>query len=304
MQKFDLTDLDFRALKTLRLVYDLGSFTRAAELLGQNQSTVSYTIERLRGVFGDVLFVRQGRGVAPTARCDEIVAGVRAILDQVTALAEPPDFDPLRTEADVILSCNHYERAVILPAVLRHLRREAPGIRLKILQSRTDGHQQLRRGECDLLLSPVHGAGKQAFRRLVLEDGYVCIADPDNPVCGGTLTADAYAAARHVLISYEGAWKPGYLELAEAQGVTAEVIVDLPSSGELGRLIAGTDLVATVPRLLAATLGDAVARLPAPFDSRLKVYQYWTTRTNLSPIHRWFRDLVSEEARKIARAGR
>lgn len=301
MENFDLNNLDFRSLKLLKLVHDLGSFTLAAERLGQNQSTVSYAIERLRTIFNDPLFVKQGRRVAPTIRCEEIVSGVESILDQLIALAEPAEFDPMRTEADIALSCNHYERAVVLPAILRRIRRDAPGIRLRILQAKTGGHQQLRQGECDLLLSPVQGDGEQLFRRLLLEDQYICVTDPDNPLCKKPLTTATYAAARHVFISYEGAWRPGYRELAEAQGVTAEVMLDLPSSGEIGRLVKGTDLVATIPRFLAASFGEELAMLTGPFDSELFVYQYWTARTNLSPAHRWFRDMVAEEARQIAR---
>lgn len=40
MKKFDLNELDFRTLRTLKLVHDLGSFTAAAERLSQNQSTI------------------------------------------------------------------------------------------------------------------------------------------------------------------------------------------------------------------------------------------------------------------------
>ena len=38
--------IDFAALRTMRVVFDQTSFSKAAELLGVNQSTISYTIDR------------------------------------------------------------------------------------------------------------------------------------------------------------------------------------------------------------------------------------------------------------------
>ena len=53
-----LRGVDFRALETLQLVYRRMSFTAAAAELNIKQSSVSYTIDRLRKAFSDQLFVR------------------------------------------------------------------------------------------------------------------------------------------------------------------------------------------------------------------------------------------------------
>jgi DNA-binding transcriptional LysR family regulator len=111
----DPMGVDFAALRVLRLVHDYGSFSRTAEVLGLNQSSVSYTIDRLRRAFGDPLFVRQGAGVVPTDRCEEIVREAARMLDEFLALSTPRAFDPARAAATVTLSCNYYERATLVP---------------------------------------------------------------------------------------------------------------------------------------------------------------------------------------------
>ncbi len=50
-------------LKTLVLIADLGSVTRAARALGISQSAVSAQIRRLESLAAGVVFVKQGRGV-------------------------------------------------------------------------------------------------------------------------------------------------------------------------------------------------------------------------------------------------
>jgi DNA-binding transcriptional LysR family regulator len=80
------------------------------------------------------------------------------------------------------------------------------------------------------------------------------------------------------------------------------MIVDLPSSGEIGRLVEASDLVATVTNLLAHSFQQHFVIQPGPFDSRVRVYQYWTTRTHRSRMHRRLCDLMAEEAKVASQA--
>src|SRR5882672_1304506 len=89
-----LDPVDIGALRTLVLVYDLQSFSAAAERLNVNQSTISYTVERLRDAFQDPLFVRQGNGVTATERCAVLVDWARETIGQIEGLASPAEFDP------------------------------------------------------------------------------------------------------------------------------------------------------------------------------------------------------------------
>ena len=101
MKQPSLLAMDFAALRTLRLLYENRSFTETAEVLGVNQSAVSYTIEKLRRAFSDPLFFRQGGRVVPTERCGIIVTSVMRMLDEIEALATPVSFDPAAAEQTV-----------------------------------------------------------------------------------------------------------------------------------------------------------------------------------------------------------
>ena len=152
MENIDYSALSFKSLKTLKLIYELGSLTAAAIELGQNQPTVSYTLDQLRVTLQDPLFVRSGRGVAPTRRCHQIMPEVDSLLRGMAELLQPEDFDPADAKLDVTLSCNQYELQVIVPTLVQRLNTLAPNIRMTFIQSQVNGHQQLQRGQCDLLL--------------------------------------------------------------------------------------------------------------------------------------------------------
>lgn len=296
MEQQDLLKVDFAALRTLQYVHDLGSFSKAADRLGQNQSTVSYTIARLRDVFDDPLFVRQGNGVAATERCSDLVAHAAKFLEEFQGVARRQSFDPASAKGLVTLSCNHYERVTILPRVIRHMRRLAPGIRLRVLSSSAVGEEQLRHGECDILLGPVQITGEHMYKRKICTDRYVCVMDRGNPLNGDGFDFDAYQSANHAVVTYVGDWQPFYLDALKARGGMIRKMVELSEYGDLEGYIASTDLVATVPGQIAEMFSDRIAKVPLPFDVPLEIDLYWTMRTHRSAMQQWVRDLIAAEA--------
>ncbi len=299
MEKSDYSNIDFKALEVLKLVFDLGSLSAAAAKLGHNQSSVSYTIDRLRAAFGDPLFVRAGRGVDPTLRCREIISGVEEMLDQMAELARSPDFDPALSEDVITISCNHFERSVLLPPLIRRIQSEAPGMKLMILQSMVQGHGQLNRGECDIFLSPIQASFENLYQQKLLEDKYVIVADADNSMIGNTLSLEQYGRCKHVAVTYEGGWRALYSDEIEAKGVVLDVVVEMPSSGDLHRTIVGTGLILTLPSILGRLLPGNFKVLPSPFETGVSLYQFWNNRTHHSPAHRWVRNIIAEIGKEV-----
>lgn len=289
--------LDFEALRTMKLIVELGSFTAAAERLDVKQSTVSYRIDRLRRVLSDPLFVREGVGVRPTERCLDAAARAERLFEAAEALLEGGRFDPARATGEVSLACNVYERALLLPGLMRRLRARAAGLRLAVHPSLSSGAQRLRDGGCDILLSPTL-ADHDAFDAvLLLEDSYVAAMDPANPLAAAPLTGPAYEAAAHVLVDYGGGWRSPYLEAAAAAGLTLRPSLIVPSPGELTALLAGTDLVATIPGRFAARFDPGrIAVRPPPFAAGIAIHAYTTPWARTSGRIGWLREQIAEVA--------
>lgn len=286
--------VDFAALRTLRLVHGYQSFSRAAESLNTGQSTVSYAIERLRVVFGDPLFVRQGGKIVPTQRCNEIVEVTTRMFDEFSSLAEPPAFDPCKVDATISLSCNYYERTTMIPEMMRRLRKIAPGLKINILPSTIRGKEQLDRGESDILIGPMTMTGGNIYRRHLIRDHYVCVMGRENPLCHVDLSAEVYLAAPHIVVNYGGGWKSKYLHEIEAGGEVLNTIMWVPSPAALPALLDGTDLVSTIPLRVAKTFGSRVHYTKIPFQGTLDIDLAWTGRTHKSPMHKWFRSELAK----------
>jgi DNA-binding transcriptional LysR family regulator len=295
-----LDPVDFGALRTLVLVYDLRSFSAAAERLDVNQSTISYTIERLRGAFRDPLFVRQGNGVTATERCAALVRWARETLGEIEGLASPSEFDPAVAEGTVTISCNHHERQTLFPQFSIRFRTASPRARLVVLDAAGHGNVHLKQNECDIVIGPVGIVGDNFYRRHILTDHYVCVMDRANSLASGRVTLSAYCKAEHVFVTHNGEWQPLYIDVLKAKGIVLEPAVTLPSHDCLERIIPGTRLIAAIPHHLARAMRGGLHIAPLPFRVPISIDMYWSARTAKSGLHKWARGLLAEVAKESA----
>ncbi|MGF6995847.1 DNA-binding transcriptional LysR family regulator [Paraburkholderia sp. GAS32] len=82
MNQIDIVEMDLNLLKVFEALYEEGGAGRAAVRLDLTQSAVSSALRRLRGVYREPLFTRTGRGLAPTARADELKPVITEALDR------------------------------------------------------------------------------------------------------------------------------------------------------------------------------------------------------------------------------
>ncbi|MBC7184621.1 MAG: LysR family transcriptional regulator, partial [Marinobacter sp.] len=179
MNPIDTLNLDFRSLSTFLAVLDEGSVSRAAVRLGVTQSAVSHTLERLRQALGDPLFVKSGRGIVPTQYALQAGPHVRQILDDLQSLSSGPPFSPATAEFSFTIAANDYQRDLLLPGLVRTLRKEAPGISLQVIPSGIPRADLLRKDVCDLVISPHAPEATDIMQRGLMADRMVVFYDPE-----------------------------------------------------------------------------------------------------------------------------
>lgn len=297
MKREALKRVDFGALETLRQVFRHRSFSAAAEALALKQSSVSYTIARLRTAFDDPLFVRQGNAISPTERCIQIVAAAEELLERFEHLALPTAFDPSTARASVTLSATYLARLVLIPGLIRELRREAPGISVQMISGYDDAGAHLLSGQADLALSPVDIAASGVSATRLFEEPYVCLVAEGSPLAEGEMTLTRYAAADHLVINYGQKWQPPFNALLKAQDIALRVAVSTPNPEDVRNILPGTDLLVTMPRRIAAQFRDGLELRPCPISASAQLMLYWPARLQASPLHQWLRAKLTRLAR-------
>lgn len=295
--KANPTSIDFAALDTLRLVHEMKSFTAAAEKLNVNQSAISYTIAKLRACFHDPLFVREGGRQVATDRCEELLAKSRQMLGMLDEMVQPEVFDPESSDLNVTIACNYYERILWIPKIIAEIRRQAPNMAVRVVNALGDGHLRLLNREADVLVAPFMRMDSGFHSQRLYAEEYVCLMDPTHPLAGRALTVNEYLNLQHVLIDYGGSWKSTYLHELEAAGHTLVPAVTAPSPAGLAALLAGSDLVATIPRRLGEKNMDSLVVCECPFKGNFDLSLVWAAHTNASAMHRWLRKTILDVCR-------
>ena len=243
MNSIDTLNLDTRSLSTFLTVLDEGSVSRAAIRLGVSQSAVSHTLDRLRQSLGDPLFVKSGRGIAPTQYALRAGPHIRQILDDLQSLSSGPLFTPATAEFTFTIAANDYQRDLLLPGLLRILRREAPGIRLQVIPSGIPTADMLRKDVCDLIISPHAPETTDIMQRGLMADRMVVFYDPDHR--GPPQDMAEYLKADHVSLLFASGEKPALETALNTRGLTRRNAVTVSNFSGLPEFLRGTDMLAT-----------------------------------------------------------
>ncbi len=293
----DIRTIDLNLLRALDALLDERNVSKAAERLGVTQPAVSGMLTRLRESFDDSLFVRSQRGVQPTLRALALAEPVKQILANVEALLRPATFDPATASLTLTLAATDYAlQAVVVPFVMK-LRRYAPGIRVATRPVDNDRIAlQFERGELDLALMTPESAPLDLHSRRLFDETYVCALRAGHPDAGGmTISIDRFCALDHALVSFSGGPFHGVTDEALAhEGRERHVALSFHSFLALAEVLRATDLIAVVPRRLAAA-SDGLALIEPPVAvpgfTKLAV---WHGRTHNDAGHRWVRALLFE----------
>lgn len=288
---------DLKLLRLFDLLYELRSVTRVAEQMGQSQPTVSIWLRQLRDCLRDPLFIRTPGGMAPTPQADALIGSCREILEMMRRLvAWDITFDPATAQRRFRICMTDASHITLLPRLLTHVRRLAPGIRLDALRIDGSTERALESGEADLAIGYVPWLSGGVYQQHLYDQDWVCLANRNHPRVRRRFGIRQYRIEGHVAITAGTGAR--LLEQALArERLSRHVVLELPSFLGLGAIIQTTDLIATLPRHIGETLARAsgvrVYPCPLPVDG-FAVRQHWHARYHQEAGNRWLRGVVSQ----------
>jgi DNA-binding transcriptional LysR family regulator len=146
--------VDLALLRTFVTVHRAGSFTRAAALLGLSQPAVTSQIRTLERQLGRPLFLRQARGVTPTAIGDELAHKAAPHLDALVEIAETGADENSSVRTLHLAGPPEFTAERALPALMELTGKDGQGFALRatfgnaeeILEGLAAGHHDLAIG--------------------------------------------------------------------------------------------------------------------------------------------------------------
>lgn len=297
MKKGDFLDLDGHLLRFLIHLTEEESLTRAAENLGVTQSAASHMLSRLRAIVGDPVVVKSGRGVVPTVHARELAEKARQLLDELRSFAFAVDFHPEQQEGQLTIAADDLQRDLLLPALLKQLKQEAPKLTLRVIPSEIPTLEMFRSNQCLLAISPRPPVATEIMQKRLLTDRYLVFYD--GSVRAAPASLEEYSSAEHVTVSYTSRQHLEVDRFLEEQGIVRRFGVEVASFAGIPAFLHGSDRLATLPSLLRHDLLKDLQYCELPLPSPpLPIYMIWHVRYQHDPAHIWLRqhlDALTEE---------
>ena len=174
-----------RQLQYLVAIAEAGSFSRAAQVAGVSQPSLSVQVRDMEETLGAPL-VERGRGGAPlTPLGEEMVVRARRVLREVEAMktvaGESGDTLAGRVRLGTLPSVGPY----LLPLAVRRLHGKYPQLRIEVREERTtDLERHLADARLDLVISTPEDHPEAERMHLFSEEMFVGVA-PDDPLAEG-----------------------------------------------------------------------------------------------------------------------
>ncbi|MEX5539212.1 LysR family transcriptional regulator [Pseudomonas poae] len=289
MNQTNIAQVDLNLLKTFEALHDECSASRAALRLGVTQSAISAGLRRLRDVYGDPLFVRTGRGLAPTLRANQLKPVISEALDrcrQSLAMVNPDNAH--YQGRSVVLGLSDDFEIAYGRRLMDEIAHRAPQLRVIFRQT----HSQIVAGALlDRTLDLAITAGGFAERRLsrqVVGDGdYRCLVDANSLAPGQPgIDLQDFVTREHVLVS-----SGGFIGITDeglaAKGLSRRVCASTSHFAALPFLLKGSQAVATIPGHAAQAIAQmtGLRMLPCPLPlPRYPVELGWRTQAQLDPL--------------------
>jgi len=287
MNGINIESTDLNLLKVFEALYEEGGASRAALRLGLTQSAVSAALGRLRTLYADPLFIRTGRGLAPTLRANELKPLIGEALNkcrQSLALVSSQSGGYQGRSVAIGLS-DDFEIA-LGPRLIEAVAQRMPGLRLVFRQTHSRlVAEMLMAREFDLGVTSGGFSSRSLSREALGEGRYACLVESDSLPAGHDLSVAEFVRRGHLLVS-SGGFVGVVDEVLAAMGLQRQVLASTTHFAALPFLLQGSDAVATLPlhaaRALAACTG--LRLLPCPLDMpRYPVELGWRMDTLRDP---------------------
>ncbi|MGR4868768.1 LysR family transcriptional regulator [Variovorax sp. LARHSF232] len=294
-----MAGLDLDWISVFDAVYQSGSVSKAAERLGMAQSAASTALNKLRRHFDDRLFTRTAQGMLPTPRAQELYPALREVLAQLEiARGSRVAFDAPSAQRSFRICLTDISEVVLLPALLGHLRQAAPGVRIETEIVSTASARRLEDGEVDLAVGFMPQLDAGFYQQTLFKQNFVCLVAKDHPrITGARMTVKRFSSEAHAVVASSGTGHAIVDKTIAKQRIDRHVVAHLSSFLGVARIVARTELLVIVPRVLGEVLAtqEPVKLVEPPFAlPSYAVKQHWHERFHADAGNMWLRRTMAQ----------
>lgn len=196
-----LRNIDLNLLTIFEAVYVHKGIVNAAKVLNITPSAISQSINKLRALFPDPLFIRKGQGVTPTAYATHlhthISQGMAAFLNALDLTGNT------HSERVITIATPPAIGALIMPIINKKLRAIFPQVLLHNIAI-VDAVSQLNQRQVDLLIDSFPHSGRTITHHVLFQDSVHIFCRANHPALAVPATSDNLRQYEFALLQPEG----------------------------------------------------------------------------------------------------
>lgn len=306
MNKIDLRKIDLNLLLVFEALMHERSVTRTAEVLNHTQSAISHALARLREQLGDPLLVKAGGVMQPSPFAIQLAEEIHPILRNIERVLQPHEtFEPETTARTFRIALPDLVPN-LFPMIGQAFLQEAPHA---ILEWRNVGEKiltQVADGQIDVCLAPAHlrSVDGVAWSDMGLLE-WACYMRRQHPAATQTWSTELWQNHPHAAVRIGDMPHNPVGSSSIHAGLKRHVAVWVPKFSAVAPLLAQTNLIATMPKILMqeSMSEHGLVHRPVPYEQKPIGHRlYWAARHNNDPANRWIRALIEQKFQGLLEA--
>ena len=287
-----LRGVDLNLLTVFDAVMQEQNITRAAHNLGMSQPAVSNAVARLKVMFNDELFMRQGRGIQPTQRARQLFGPVRQALQLIRNELPCSVFSPeTSTRLFKLAICSPCDMR-FAPKIMTTIHDSAPNVQLH-LDAEFDRHlaERMRYQEIDFVIDYARFDEQGFSSTEIFQDELVVVAAKSHPRIQANVTPDLLVAERHAKLSKVHGQR-SFSEQAY-RDLDVQAYYEGTSLSNVLYVVGQSELVTIAPRWMVenAANKEQLQVLEFPFENgQISGFLSWHESSEKDKGHIWLRD--------------
>ncbi|MEA3436876.1 MAG: LysR family transcriptional regulator [Thermodesulfobacteriota bacterium] len=306
----NLRAVDLNFLVVFEAMYQERNQSKAGKRLNMSQPAVSNSLNKLRSIFNDRLFVKTVEGMQPTPKAEKLAPLIHEVINQLKSIySEFAEFQPKSSKQVFRLTMSDYSEFVILPNLINRLEKSAPKVQIKVHHTKlNDRHRFLSTGKLDLAIFSHYpqdfkqdkfnvqfSTTEDLYKQSLFDERVVVIARKNHPEIKGEISLKLFLKLQHAIIFLHKDTFPGdsvdqrLHELCKKRKIKFMT----QRTSTLAEVISKTNLIGTMVERYAKSFSilHGLQVLELPFNmSTFQMTLYWHARVNHDPANIWLRN--------------
>lgn len=242
-----LREIDLNLLTIFEAVYVHKGIVNAAKILNLTPSAISQSIQKLRAIFPDPLFIRKGQGVTPTAFADHlheyISQGLASILG---ALDISGSYEKQRT---ITIATSPSVGALVMPVIYEAIKARYPHLLLRNLPL-NDAETQLTQFQTDLTIDNSVYNNLTIQHHVLFSDHMTLVCRKNHALLSSNNQDEIINKAMHTLLLFEDQHLRVLRQRVQDIFPDREISFSSYNFFTIAALVASSDLLAIMPHRL------------------------------------------------------